>query len=151
GNRIVFGAGQYAPATASGRLLIAHELTHVLQQSNAPRMMRQTDPTVPEKDEEELRSGGREVGGGGIPGRVVEPRPVHVSRDLAVAPTVPGAAEPVLTEEQIRRAIRYNAFRFKDPYSIAIVRDIVGVSRFPAVSDEDLALGVARYQASFGL
>lgn len=29
---IVFGAGQYAPQTRSGRQLIAHELTHVLQQ-----------------------------------------------------------------------------------------------------------------------
>jgi len=33
GNDIVFGAGQYAPATNEGRLLLAHELTHVVQQS----------------------------------------------------------------------------------------------------------------------
>ena len=32
GRDIVFGAGQYAPATEAGRRLIAHELTHVLQQ-----------------------------------------------------------------------------------------------------------------------
>lgn len=32
GHDIVFGAGQYAPATEAGRRLIAHELTHVLQQ-----------------------------------------------------------------------------------------------------------------------
>lgn len=32
GHNIVFGAGQYAPKTADGRRLIAHELTHVLQQ-----------------------------------------------------------------------------------------------------------------------
>ncbi|HEX2047682.1 MAG TPA: DUF4157 domain-containing protein [Acidimicrobiales bacterium] len=32
GAHIVFGAGQYAPATAEGRRLLAHELTHVLQQ-----------------------------------------------------------------------------------------------------------------------
>ena len=32
GRNIVFGAGQYAPATEAGRRLIAHELTHVLQQ-----------------------------------------------------------------------------------------------------------------------
>jgi hypothetical protein len=76
---------------------------------------------------------------------------VRLSRDLAVPPTRPDVPEPVLTEEQIQQAIRYNAVRFKDPYSIAIVRDIVGVPRFPAVSDEDLARGVARYQAAFGL
>jgi uncharacterized protein DUF4157 len=33
GRDIVFGAGQFAPQTHAGRRLIAHELTHVLQQS----------------------------------------------------------------------------------------------------------------------
>jgi hypothetical protein len=32
GRDVVFGAGQYLPATGGGRRLIAHELTHVLQQ-----------------------------------------------------------------------------------------------------------------------
>jgi hypothetical protein len=32
GNDIVFGAGQYAPQTDQGKRLIAHELTHVVQQ-----------------------------------------------------------------------------------------------------------------------
>jgi hypothetical protein len=32
GNHIVFGQGQYAPETAHGRLVLAHELTHVVQQ-----------------------------------------------------------------------------------------------------------------------
>ncbi len=35
GHDIVFGAGRYAPQTPSGRRLIAHELTHVVQQSGA--------------------------------------------------------------------------------------------------------------------
>ena len=35
GQDIVYGAGQYAPGTATGRRLLAHELTHVLQQGNA--------------------------------------------------------------------------------------------------------------------
>jgi len=33
GNEIVFGAGQYAPRTSHGARLLAHELTHVVQQS----------------------------------------------------------------------------------------------------------------------
>lgn len=33
GNDIVFGAGRFAPETLPGRKLIAHELTHVVQQS----------------------------------------------------------------------------------------------------------------------
>lgn len=32
GNHIVFGAGQYSPGTPGGRRLLAHELTHVVQQ-----------------------------------------------------------------------------------------------------------------------
>lgn len=35
GQHIVFGAGRFAPATHEGRRLIAHELTHVVQQSRA--------------------------------------------------------------------------------------------------------------------
>ncbi len=33
GNNIVFGPGRYAPSESSGRRLLAHELTHVIQQS----------------------------------------------------------------------------------------------------------------------
>jgi hypothetical protein len=33
GQHIAFAAGRHAPATAEGRLLLAHELTHVLQQN----------------------------------------------------------------------------------------------------------------------
>jgi hypothetical protein len=36
GQDIVFGAGNYMPETNRGKHLIAHELTHVLQQSHAP-------------------------------------------------------------------------------------------------------------------
>ncbi|MBS1911332.1 MAG: DUF4157 domain-containing protein [Bacteroidetes bacterium] len=36
GNHIVFGAGRYAPGTQGGRQLIAHELTHTIQQGGAP-------------------------------------------------------------------------------------------------------------------
>ncbi|HEX9990087.1 MAG TPA: DUF4157 domain-containing protein [Chloroflexia bacterium] len=35
GKDVVFGAGRYAPGTAEGRRLMAHELTHTLQQTNA--------------------------------------------------------------------------------------------------------------------
>ncbi len=45
---IVFGAGRYAPATSAGRRLIAHELTHVLQQASGrqtPDIQRTPDTT----------------------------------------------------------------------------------------------------------
>jgi hypothetical protein len=45
GRDVVFGAGQYAPATTAGKKLIAHELTHVVQQGHAtstPLMLRRS-------------------------------------------------------------------------------------------------------------
>ncbi len=44
GRDLVFGPGQYAPHTSEGRRLLAHELTHVVQQGNnrlAPKLQRQ--------------------------------------------------------------------------------------------------------------
>lgn len=38
GNEINFGQGEYAPHTESGRRLLAHELSHVVQQGAAPRV-----------------------------------------------------------------------------------------------------------------
>jgi hypothetical protein len=38
GHDIVFGAGQFAPTTLHGRRLLAHELTHVVQQTNGNRL-----------------------------------------------------------------------------------------------------------------
>lgn len=37
GSNVVFGAGQYAPGMARGRELLAHELTHVVQQTGKPQ------------------------------------------------------------------------------------------------------------------
>jgi Domain of unknown function (DUF4157) len=36
GRDVVFGAGQYAPGSSEGRRLLAHELTHTIQQGKAP-------------------------------------------------------------------------------------------------------------------
>lgn len=56
-NHIVFGQGQYSPGTQQGRRLLAHELTHVVQQTISNRqaaqaklIQRQTIP-IPEFDE----------------------------------------------------------------------------------------------------
>lgn len=42
GRHVVFGAGQYAPSTSAGKQLLAHELTHVVQQGRATMLT----PTV---------------------------------------------------------------------------------------------------------
>lgn len=47
GRDIVFGADRYAPHTSQGRALLAHELTHTVQQANTyyPQIARTADPT----------------------------------------------------------------------------------------------------------
>jgi Domain of unknown function (DUF4157) len=47
GRDIVFGAGHYAPDTARGQRLIAHELAHVVQQSGAADATIQRQPPDP--------------------------------------------------------------------------------------------------------
>jgi len=47
GQDIVFGAGRFAPAVHEGRRLLAHELTHVVQQhKHHPRVQRQQSATL---------------------------------------------------------------------------------------------------------
>lgn len=45
GENVVFGRGQYAPHSSTGRALLAHELTHVIQQQLGPNtgLQKQTD------------------------------------------------------------------------------------------------------------
>lgn len=42
GQDVVFGEGQYTPETAYGQRLLAHELTHVVQQSDSPPLQTQS-------------------------------------------------------------------------------------------------------------
>ncbi len=50
GSHLVFSQGQYEPGSQSGRKLLAHELTHVAQQSETPReagVVRRQQPSGP--------------------------------------------------------------------------------------------------------
>jgi len=44
GQDVVFGAGQYAPGTSEGRRLMAHELTHVVQQNGGRTVIQRKPP-----------------------------------------------------------------------------------------------------------
>jgi hypothetical protein len=55
-HNIVFGAGQFAPGTRRGRQLIAHELTHVLQQNGGAAAVQrspgdESDPAIKSRAE----------------------------------------------------------------------------------------------------
>lgn len=49
GSHVVFGSGRYAPGTPDGKRLLAHELTHVVQQQ--PQLARQEQPVAPDPSE----------------------------------------------------------------------------------------------------
>jgi Domain of unknown function (DUF4157) len=62
GHKIVFGAGQFAPETHEGRLLIAHELTHVVQQKRHATQWLQRSP-LSQEDEDGREREADDMGG----------------------------------------------------------------------------------------
>jgi hypothetical protein len=53
GSHIAFAPGELAPGTASGDRLLAHELTHVVQQAGAPARLQRDDTGKKKEDETE--------------------------------------------------------------------------------------------------
>jgi hypothetical protein len=51
GRQIVFGRDSYQPDSITGRELIAHELTHTIQQGAAPQVQRSLAPVVSERSD----------------------------------------------------------------------------------------------------
>lgn len=122
GHDIVFGAGRFVPGTFDGRRLIAHELTHVLQQSGVSGM------------------GGDRMEAAHCP---------LLQRDLALEPTNPNAQEVNLTAQQIRDAINFNRRRY-DAENTRLIQDVVGAPATGTFDEETIRL-IARYQDDFGL
>lgn len=54
GNNIVFGAGQFNPHSQTGKCLLAHELTHVLQQSGAAQQVQRETNEDSQNDHTEV-------------------------------------------------------------------------------------------------
>jgi Domain of unknown function (DUF4157) len=79
GRDIVFGAGQYRPGSPEGRQLIAHELTHVVQQRQQPQPLGKLEIGSPSDALE--RQAERTTAGVGGPGPWSPPRaaPIEVA------------------------------------------------------------------------
>jgi len=61
GSDIYFNEGKYNPESASGKHLLAHELTHTVQQGKSPQISKlQKQEITPKKEEEEVQS--KEIG-----------------------------------------------------------------------------------------
>lgn len=87
GQDIAFAAGQYRPDTAGGRHLLAHELTHTVQQRDAAPVVQRNDKAAAEKakkelaalDEKEAPKPGRDATTFVVPGKPV----IQLSSDRA--------------------------------------------------------------------
>jgi hypothetical protein len=112
GPDLVFAPGQFAPETTRGRHLLAHELTHVLQQGRAPTLRRcpcrgsdETFPPLGEWNEPERRLEIRALTGGDRIQREDDesppaaPSPAEPAQEAPAEPTEenPAPAAPSLT------------------------------------------------------
>lgn len=103
---IAFDTGQYAPETLEGRHLLAHELTHVVQQGRATALRNETAPQLVSDDEGavEVASAvkGTPVSPTSSQARGVQPQNVIQRRLLVGDPAgVPAGAPPGQTNETI--------------------------------------------------
>jgi hypothetical protein len=71
GSDVYFGLGEYAPATGPGRHLIAHELTHVLQQAHSLGALASPQPLL-EAEAEAVARGSQNVVAHAAPTGVVQ-------------------------------------------------------------------------------
>jgi hypothetical protein len=93
GNNVVFGAGQYAPEQSRGQQLIAHELTHVVQQSgSAPGpLIRFGEPDSAAEREAD------QISGDIMQGQTLARGPAQQSISLQRQATGSGTSQPTTT------------------------------------------------------
>ena len=74
GQDIVFGAGEYAPKSTTGKRLLAHELTHVVQQGANNRLEKHQDLLAPQMGKKANSNSKRICQAGLVPAASVAPR-----------------------------------------------------------------------------
>jgi hypothetical protein len=92
GHDVVFGAGRFAPGTDEGRRLLAHELTHVVQQSGAD---------------------GMRLGANALQSRLSR---LHLQRQPSSAPATPAAGDTL--EGKTKEAIIDGGYADKGEYRV---------------------------------
>ncbi len=123
GNEIVFGSGEYRPGTEAGRRLLAHELTHVVQQSGQ----------MPANDWLPATHAGA----------------TGVQRDLATEPPPDARTQAELTPDQIRTALAFNRTRFTAEQT-KLIQDIIGTEPTGTWIEADIQ-AVAQIQEEYHL
>lgn len=150
GQEVVFGAGHYMPETRAGQTLVAHELTHVIQQAGGSGNNRDLvlDPPSNEFEQFALQLSNRVVSGKN--GHVGLGAGTLVQRDLAtpVPLPVPGTQRN-LTEAEIREAIDYNRSHY-DAANTRIIQEMLG-GPVTGTWTRDNITAIAETQEEYGL
>lgn len=92
GRDLVFAAGQYAPGTSSSRRLMAHELTHVIQQQGVAAGNRSLDPSGQSKTDQ-------------MASRVIEERSINTGPGQAPLALQRQRATPGRASRSVSRAV----------------------------------------------
>ena len=151
GSHIAFGTGQYSPHSTDGRRLLAHELTHVVQQSAAPAHRPASVSEPGGASEREAHGVAQRVArGGSAIGAVAQTAaPGVVQRDLATEPPANVADQPDLTAAQIRQALAFNRSRYTAEHT-RVIQDIVGTEPTGTWTEADI-LAIAQIQEEYNL
>lgn len=137
GNNIYFNSGEYRPESSTGKNLLAHELTHVVQQGSANKIQRRGL----NNSEEEIQM---------KPLSIQNNSENTIQRDLATPPpAVAAAAQPDLTDAQIQEAIRFNRNRY-NTVNTRLIQEILG-GPVTGSWTEDNIVAIAETQEEYGL
>jgi hypothetical protein len=141
GHDIVFGGGRFAPWTEEGRRLIAHELTHVMQQTDPPGVSPISAPSLgapPRTTSEADRS---------FPSHPSPARPYAVQqRDTAPATLRRQAATTPPKYEEIAKAVK------KELSSLFYIDNQVIASQLKSLNNDPIHIEAFKetYHALFG-
>jgi hypothetical protein len=150
GDNVVMGSGHYLPSSSSGRRLLAHELTHVVQQANSAFALPQTISEPSDRNEQEADQVATDIADRGLPFAGVPVLPqAALMRDFALEPPAAVPEQRELTAAQIREAIRFNRARYNEE-STRLIQDVVGAEQ-TGTWDEDTVRLVASMQREYGL
>lgn len=151
GHDIVFGSDRYQPTTNEGKRLLAHELTHVVQQgSHAAQSSGLTLETSQALEREADNVADQTVQGRSVAVQSSSTGLQMLQRDLVTPPpAVAPAAQPDLTEAQIRTAIAFNKARFNEA-NTRIIQTILG-GPVTGTWTEDNIVAIAATQEEYGL
>lgn len=124
GNHIVFAPGQYAPQTPQGQYLLAHELSHVVQQQTGLSPAPESLGTAGDRSEREAEQAAKAIALGGSVTPTFAPATAAVQqRDDSPVPDLPMA--PASTFDDLYGEYRTHLLLSRDAEAVALMPDLI--------------------------